>query len=220
MTPEERPHGLSRYKHGPGERGTEGKGCRCATCRKAAADYERHRYRMLAYGRWQSSFTDATGTHRRIQALMRCGWSIAELAARLGISRNALRLKLNRAEMVAAVSAAAVRDLYDGLWDQAPPSGTADMRRAATRARNYARKRGWVPPAAWDDDAIDNPDAAPVDGWQRGEGRERGLLVAEALDLFGFGLDEREAAERLGVARGTLSAALSRARAKEGDVAA
>ena len=35
---------------------------------------------------------------------------------------------------------------------------TATARIAAARARSHAAARGWLPPAAWDDDLIDIPD--------------------------------------------------------------
>lgn len=207
-----RPHGLNRYKHGPDEHGTKGKGCRCATCRAAPAAYERHRYRMMAYGQWQSSLTDATGTQRRIQALMWNGWPVARLAARLGCSRNVLHLKLTRNKTVSVTVAAQVRALYDELWDQQAPAGTPDERRAAARARRYAREHGFVPAMAWDDDEIDDPAAVPADGWERSRARRWGILAEEAADLLSLGAGLDHAAERLGVSRSTLSTTLARAR--------
>ena len=206
-----RPHNLARYKNGPDEHGTPGKGCRCPGCAQANRDYQARRARLIAYGQWDV-LTDATGTRRRIQALMRCGWSMSLLATRLGQPRQVLRAKLHVRGRVTPATAAAVRALYDELWDRPPPAGTRFERRAATMARRYATERGWVPPLAWDEDAIDDPAAVPADGWERGAGREHGTLTAEALDLIGFGLDERQAAERLGVSRGTLSVTLARAR--------
>jgi len=205
-----RPHGVTRYNRGPDESGIPGRGCRCATCRAAKASYGRHRDRMIAYGRW-APHVDAAGSRRRLQALIRNGWPAPELAARLGCSRQALREKLDYARVTAA-GAAKIAALYDELWDRPPPQGTRWEKTAATMARRYATERGWVPPLAWDEDAIDDPAAVPADGWERGEGRQHGTLTAEALDLIGFGLDERQAAERLGVSRGTLSVTLARAK--------
>ena len=210
-----RPHNLARYKNGPDEHGTPGKGCRCPGCAQANRDYQARRARLIAYGQWDV-LTDATGTRRRIQALMRCGWSVSLLATRLGQPRQVLRAKLHVRGRVTPATAAAVRALYDDLWDRPPPEGTRFERRAATMARRYAEDRGWPPPCAWDDDRIDDPDASPADGWERGgDGkREHGTLTAEALELAGFGLDERQIAERLGVSAGTLSVTLARARGK------
>jgi DNA-binding XRE family transcriptional regulator len=207
-----RPHGLPRYNRGPDEHGVSGRGCRCGTCRAAKASYGRHRDRMIAYGRW-APHVDATGSRRRLQALIRNGWSMPELAARLGCSRQALRDRLDCARVTAA-GAARISVLYDSLWDRTPPQGTRYEKTAATMARRYAAERGWVPPLAWDE--IDDPAASPADGWERGDDgkREWGTLTAEALELAGFGLDERQIAERLGVSAGTLSVTLARARGK------
>jgi hypothetical protein len=210
-----RPHGLSRSKNGPDEHGTPGKGCRCGICGQANRDYQDRRARLMAYGQWEV-LTDATGTRRRIQALMRCGWSLGLLSARLGQSRQVLRAKLRDRGRVTPATAAAVRRLYDDLWDRPPPEGTRFERRAATMARRHAAERGWPPPLGWADDEIDDPEASPADGWERGndEKREYGTLTAEALELAGFGLDDRQIAERLGVSAGTLSVTLARARGK------
>ena len=161
-----RDHGTHpRYKRGPDEHGNPGKGCRCTPCREAGNAYMRHRHRMIAYGRWQPH-VDAAGTRRRIQALVWNGWSLTRLAYRLGYARPVLQHKMRSAH-VSAASAAKVRALYDELWDQAPPEGTKDEKRAAGMARRYARERGWVPSLAWDDDKIDDPAAKPAAGWRR-----------------------------------------------------
>jgi transcriptional regulator with XRE-family HTH domain len=99
---------------------------------------------------------DAAGSHRRLQALVCVGWSQSKLADRLGMAiRNFCTLI--RAERVTAGKAKQIRALYDELWDQAPPESAGPDRAAASRARNYAKARGWLPPMAWDDDLIDLP---------------------------------------------------------------
>ncbi len=213
-----RPHGsLSRYKGGPDEHGTEGKGCHCIPCRAANTAWKAKHARLTAYGLWQP-YEDATGTRRRIQALIWNGQSMAVLARRLGCQRREVRELLFIRRHVTPQTAEKIRALYRELWDQPPPGETPREKQAAAKARKYARARGWVPPLAWDN--IDDPDSVPVPGWERGERRERGTLAAEALDLIGFGLDLGQAAERLGVDRSTLSTTLSRVRAKEDERAA
>ena len=49
---------------------------------------------------------DATGTHRRLQALMALGWSSAELARRLGRSDASLRRCLTQRNVTAATATA------------------------------------------------------------------------------------------------------------------
>jgi hypothetical protein len=209
-------HGTAaRYKRGPDQHGQPGRGCRCTPCRGANTDYHNRRRQLIAYGRWEA-LTDATGTQRRLQALVWNGWSLARLSARLGTTKRAVVIL--RSGRVTGALAARVRALYDDLWDQPPPMGTWRERQGAAQARNYARARGWVPAAAWDDDEIDDPAARPADGWERDDGRqrrERGALAAEVADLIGFGLDIQQAADRLGVDRSTLSTTLARVRAKE-----
>ena len=209
-------HGLTRYKKGPDEHGTPGRGCRCPACSRANRDYQDRRARLIAYGRWDGRL-DAAGTHRRIQALMWNGWSLGLLAGRLGCTRQVLRLILHRSEGVRVSTAAAVRALYDELWDQAPPEENRFERRNATMARRYARERGWVPVGAWDDDEIDDPAAAPAEGWERREGVRGygGVLAEDAADLLGAGEAPAQVARRLGVAEATLTTVLARAQRKQ-----
>lgn len=212
-----RPHGVVRYRHGPGEDGTPGKGCRCPACRDAKAAYERHRTRMIAYGRW-GGYTDAAGTRRRIQALMRNGWPLAKLTARLGVSREFESVVRGATDRVYPATAAAVAALYDELWDQAPPREARYDRMGSTRARNHAVARGWQPVGAWDDDPgsphfIDDPDARPVPGCVRTERREWGAVAAETLELAGQGEHPDLIAARLGTTVKTVKRTLERAKA-------
>lgn len=101
---------------------------------------------------------DGAGTRRRLQALIAMGWTRRELSARLGFSvQNLSELTRSRADGVRAGTARKVAALYEQLWDQPPPEGDPAARRAASRTRSTARKQGWPPPAAWDDDLIDLP---------------------------------------------------------------
>lgn len=155
--------------------------------------------------------TDATGTRRRVQALAVTGWSQAELGARLRMKPGTFSAAVRR-DRVSAAFARAVRDLCRELWDQPPPEATPQEKRAAARTRGHAAKSEWVPLAAWDD--IDDPQARPAEGWQRAPEdarRPAALLVDEARELFSFGLDRNQAAERLEVTRNRLDAAFSRA---------
>lgn len=200
-----RPHGMTRYRHGPDENGDPGKACRCAQCREIANSRDRHRRRMIAYGRWEHQ-VDATGTRRRLQALMRCGYSLPVLAARLGCSRQELRRKLHERGTVTAATARAVADLYDDLWDQPPPGSSRQEKCSASRSRNYARERGWPPPAAWDDDPgphfIDDPAAVPSPLWDAEPSappqRTASPLIAAAI---------RRARERAEISQRALAAA-------------
>lgn len=96
---------------------------------------------------------------RRLQALVAAGWSQAQLADRLGMTRQNFRylvvdeqLRARRHQGRQHMTARRARDivaLYDELAVAEPPPASV------TRARNYAAARGWPSPwdwAAYDDD--------------------------------------------------------------------
>lgn len=97
---------------------------------------------------------DATGTHRRLQALVAAGWSQSQLAVRLGMNRSNFGTMLQR-NKVGSCTVRAVRALYAELADVPPPETTHREKIAASQARNYAKSRGWLAPAWWDDDQLD-----------------------------------------------------------------
>lgn len=101
---------------------------------------------------------DATGARRRVQALTVMGWSWGQLANRLDVRLANFHTQVKSAR-VSAKFARQVRDLYEQLWDVPPPQTTPAERQAAARSRNRAKAAGWLPPADWDDDLIDVPDA-------------------------------------------------------------
>jgi hypothetical protein len=96
---------------------------------------------------------DAAGTRRRVQALIALGYSLSDQAAQLGRSVNNY-YRVPRRLRVSAETARAVRDLYDRLSETAAPPSSG-----ATMARSMAARNDWPPPAGWDDDLIDLPDA-------------------------------------------------------------
>lgn len=98
----------------------------------------------------------SAGTKRRIEALMRNGWSLANIGQRLGVTTQAVYGYRLRPGVTAHV-ARTIRDLYDDLWDQPGPG---------TRVRRYAEAQGYPPAAAWDDETIDDPNATPHLGTQ------------------------------------------------------
>jgi len=104
---------------------------------------------------------DATGTVRRLQALVFIGHSVKSLGERIGIS-SANMHSVMRQDMVTVATARKVRELYRELWDKPNDATYWQELSAATRARNYARLHGWLPPMAWDDDLIDDPDHSPA----------------------------------------------------------
>lgn len=132
-----------------------------------------------------AALVDATGTRRRLHALVAIGWSQAKLGERLGIAPAGMSQVMRR-EHVTAGTARAAAELYEELWNRLPPEGGQREKIAAARARNSARQNGWVPPMAWDDDQIDLPAGNPADSWQRVPSpRHRAVELAEdAAELF------------------------------------
>jgi transcriptional regulator with XRE-family HTH domain len=142
---------------------------------------------------------DATGTRRRIQALAACGWTQSRLARELGWDPSALSAMMRGQRgwsRVRVSTAAAVRDMYERLWDVPPPRATRREASDARSARARAAERGWPPPAAWDDDAIDDPAAGPADGWQRGRQLSLADRAEEAAELIRWTGSRGPAGER------------------------
>jgi DNA-binding NarL/FixJ family response regulator len=105
-----------------------------------------------------AGWVDAAGTARRIRALVAFGYGLSEQARRLDRHlQQVWEWAWARQDAVTVANRDAVAALYEQLSaTPAPPS------QSATRARNEAARRGWYPPAAWDD--IDDPDAQPTLG--------------------------------------------------------
>lgn len=138
---------------------------------------------------------DATGTLRRLHALHARGWSRRALADELGVANYALSYIEERGTVTGSM-ARAIRALYDRLWDQAPPSVTQQERAAVTSTLRWAERNWWQPPAAWDDETIDDPTARP-------HGKIRARLTAtqrldELLFLVRAGTPLEEALTRTG----------------------
>lgn len=154
------------------------------------------------------ALTDATGTRRRIQALVTRGFTQQYLAARLGADRANFRKPLVTPR-VRARTARGVARLYDELWD-ADPAAFGISARDSRYARTIAEQNGWAPPAAWDDDTIDDPAAQPDLG---ANARRQAALVEDAEFIArttGVGPDL--IAARLGISRDYLDAVHRRSR--------
>jgi len=104
---------------------------------------------------------DATGTHRRLCALMAMGWPQDVLERRLRFRDQWITASLRRRN-VSASAAASVKTLYDELWNQRPEQLGLVLPEDAEESRERAASRGWVGPLAWDDDTIDDPAAVPM----------------------------------------------------------
>lgn len=98
------------------------------------------------------------GTARRLQALVAIGYTQSDLAARIGVTPANSTNLFHGNGTVRAATADRIAAIYDDLAMKPGPSATA-------RAR--AKKLGWAPPLAWEDDEIDNPAAEPDIGDHR-----------------------------------------------------
>lgn len=159
---------------------------------------------------------DATGTWRRIQALVAVGWPKVHIARALGATGQGLQLS---ERLVVASTARSVADLYDRWWD-ADPTAHGVQAAQADRARRYASVRGWPPPMAWDDDALDVPEAQPHS--DSGE-RDLKTLSSERFEdvahLLSFGVALDEAAARVGLSADYVRQRLRTSRPGLGDSA-
>ncbi|WP_031189507.1 MULTISPECIES: hypothetical protein [Streptomyces] len=102
---------------------------------------------------------DATGTRRRLQALVAVGWPLFRIGPALDMYPS-MPGHLLMERTVYPTTAQTVAAGYGRLWNTDPrmhgiPPGSI------TRALRYARAQRWAPPAAWDDETIDDPTAGP-----------------------------------------------------------
>jgi hypothetical protein len=103
---------------------------------------------------------DGTGARRRLQALARIGWSVSALARQADIDPQSLYGAM-RGQPVIARTHQAVVALYERLWDQPVVGRDHAEKVAISRTINRARREGWAPPLAWDDENLDDPNAQP-----------------------------------------------------------
>lgn len=140
---------------------------------------------------------DITGTTRRLRALVAIGYTQSDLAGRIGITaENSTKLFHSEGRVLAA-TALKVAKLYDRLSMTSGPSHSA---------RDRARKLGWAPPLAWDDDTIDDPTIEPERGQRASiHWAERYRELRDDL-----GLTQDQICARLGIRRESLLRQLDR----------
>lgn len=153
---------------------------------------------------------DATGTRRRLQALIAMGWTQGAIARHLGMHPRPVST-LVHTRKVTASTARRITAAYDQLWN-ADPLKHGVTAQAAARSRNEATRKGWPGPLAWDDATIDDPAATP----DLGDTRNRpGVTRAEIEWLLAAGeTDLAVIAARVGVKEDAVEKALERAKAK------
>ena len=126
------------------------------------------------------------GTVRRLQALVAIGHSQQAICDHLGwLPGNATRLFNGKQDFVTVSTAAKARVLFSEL--QLTPG-------SCERARRRAKKLGWAPPLAWDEDAIDDPDARPDFGQ-----RETISFVERYTEMRELGYNDLQIVARWGM---------------------
>ena len=122
----------------------------CEPCRAAATRYQKERKLDQLQGRDRT--VSLMGTRRRIQALAAIGYSYNQIAVALKIDRRAVsRWATVTDETITSREAARVARLYE-RWCMTLPDDSNHRRDYFTRE---ARRKGFLPPLAWDD--IDDP---------------------------------------------------------------
>lgn len=174
------------HKHGETSTCHSGHGCRCDDCRQAANDRQFWYRNMRRAGKYRhpNPQIDATGTRRRLQALIFMGWSTEQLGEHLGFTGSRVRQMLYE-ETVGKINANKVRDVYDRLWATPAPHTFHTV-----RTRKHARRQGWVGPLHWEN--IDT-DPEPI-GVVRDI--DRSVWVLAELDHFRDSGESAHAASR------------------------
>lgn len=152
---------------------------------------------------------DATGSRRRLQALVAVGWSQRRLAARLGVDPTNMTSLMKRPRVL-ATRARAIRELYEELWDTEPECRSTQERLGVARSKEFAAARKWAKPMDWDDETIDDPDARPRKVKAEPKWVDP-VAVERALKGDAVSLSKAEAVEvaRLGTERGMSAAQIA-----------
>lgn len=140
------------------------------------------------------AFVDATGTRRRLQALIAIGYPLINIANATGhLSWNLGRITSGHYQIVRPATAKSIARLYRA-WATTP--GTCN------RSRRRAQQAGWVGPLAWDDNDIDNPAATPEpepDNPALNKNQLAELRLTEIRHLASYGIPAEQIATRVGV---------------------
>ncbi|UJV42028.1 hypothetical protein [Streptomyces sp. AMCC400023] len=148
---------------------------------------------------------DATGSHRRIRALVAAGWPLLHIGRQLSLNPQRPE-QILRQDRVYATTRDIVLDGYPRLARQRPERRGVP-RDKARWSRERARANRWPDPAYWAErmDVIDDPDFEPLYRVTRLE------LVAQDADwlMRTSGLTREQAAERLGVHKSYVDQAMT-----------
>lgn len=180
-------------------------GCRCSDeCRARRAQYEKERRYYTERG--QPLTVPAVGFKRRVRALMALGWTHRQIATELGIATGNLSNRMTYAKAVHRGTHDRMCAVYDRLSMTLPPDEMVNR-----RTRTIARRNGWLPPLAFDDERIDDAAYRPSRS-ATAPPRTRRNLLAEVAHLRSLGVSDHAAAQQLGVTVEAIERAEMRAR--------
>ena len=155
------------------------------------------------------TLVDATGTRRRLQALVAMGWTLNALGPQLGFHPRRLT-DLIHGDRVTASTARRIADAYRTVQTRDPRDHGVPERSIAM-ARNLAAREGWHGPLAWDD--IDDPAAKP-EGARKSQakvGSKRVVAdVSRVAVLTAAGRSAQQIADELGCHKRTVTRARRR----------
>lgn len=120
------------------------------------AHRQARRKKLLAMGQFEPAFVDATGSRRRLQALMVLGYTAGELGSRMGMTRYVVHDIIETDRQIRRDKHFAIVKVYDELWNT-----PAQLNQGSRYVANLAAKRGYAPALAWDDGELDDPEASP-----------------------------------------------------------
>lgn len=144
----------------------------------------------------EHGYLPALGSSRRLRALAAIGWSAHSLGVELGIHQRGIQRVRANPPTVTGKFARDVKALFDRLQLTPGPNH---------KARCHAKRQGWPPPLAWDEDSIDNPTAKP---WKDKEPRM--TFTERYRELHELGYSDFHAATKLGVKEESLRQQLKR----------
>lgn len=139
---------------------------------------------------------DATGTRRRLQALVAAGWPMIRLGEHINVHPNQVR-RLTQAPHVFVRTARSVADAYNRLTLEDPEAHGVTPG-AVLKAKRFATKHGWAPPPYWDDDAFDDPNFVPATSDKIGKHAEAHLIAEEIRHLAYCGESPEQIAAKVG----------------------
>lgn len=159
-----------------------------------------------------SGWVDATGTRRRVQALVANGWPMDALAEHIGVNADTVS-RITRQAKVYTSTARAVLAVYDQYATESPQNHGIEAWKA-DRTRRAAQAKNWPDPVWWEDMGhIDDPDFDPHAAERRlGRNELAAVRRAEVEHLASYGYDAEDIDGRVDLGLSTIRAILTELR--------